>query len=54
MRRMPERAGSWGTQEALTLMDDSRLSVEQLDALLRAVPEESERRDLQLYLQVLD
>eukprot|EP00884_Botryococcus_braunii_P003894 jgi/Botrbrau1/13505/Bobra.0082s0098.1 len=38
-------------KEALTRMDDSRLSVEQLDALLRAVPEESERRDLHLYLQ---
>ena len=33
-------------------MDDSRLSVEQLTALSRAVPEEQERRDLGLFLRV--
>lgn len=33
-------------------MDDSALSVEQLDALSRAVPDEQERKDIQLYLQV--
>lgn len=31
-------------------MDDSRLSVEQLTALSRAVPEDSERKELELYL----
>ena len=33
-------------QEALWRMEDSRLSVEQLTALSRAVPEEQERRDI--------
>lgn len=33
-------------------MDDSALSVEQLDALSRAVPEEQELKDLALYLEV--
>lgn len=33
-------------------MDGSRLSVEQLTALSRAVPEEQERRDLNLFLKV--
>ena len=33
-------------------MDDSKLSVEQLTALSRAVPEEQERRDLGLFLRV--
>lgn len=39
-------------QEALWRMEDSRLSVEQLTALSRAVPEEQERRDLGLFLRV--
>lgn len=34
-------------------MDGAALSVEQLDALSRAVPDDTERRDIQLYLQVL-
>ena len=33
-------------------MDDSKLTVEQLTALSRAVPEEQERRDLGLFLRV--
>jgi hypothetical protein len=33
-------------------MDDSALTVEQLDALSRAVPEEQELKDLALYLEV--
>ena len=33
-------------------MDDGALSVEQLDALSRAVPEDAERRDLLAYLAV--
>ena len=33
-------------------MDDRALSVEQLDALSRAVPEDAERRDLLAYLAV--
>lgn len=33
-------------------MDDAALSVEQLDALSRAVPEDAERRDLLAYLAV--
>ena len=41
-------------QEALWRMDDSRLSVEQLTALSRAVPEEQERRDIGLFLKVCD
>lgn len=39
-------------QEALLAMDDSALSVEQLDALSRAVPEDQELKDIHLYLQV--
>ena len=39
-------------QEALLAMDAAALSVEQLDALSRAVPDDSERRDIKLYLQV--
>ena len=39
-------------QDALWRMDDSKLSVEQLTALSRAVPEEQERRDLGLFLRV--
>jgi hypothetical protein len=31
-------------------MDDAALTVEQLDALSRAVPEDAERRDLAAYL----
>jgi hypothetical protein len=41
-----------GPQEALLAMDDSALTVEQLDALSRAVPEEQELKDLALYLEV--
>lgn len=36
---------------ALVSMDAGALSVEQLSALSRAVPDDSERRDLELYLQ---
>ena len=39
-------------QDALWRMDDRKLSVEQLTALSRAVPEEQERRDLGLFLRV--
>ncbi len=39
-------------QDALWRMDASRLSVEQLTALSRAVPEDQERRDLALFLKV--
>ena len=39
-------------QDALLAMDASALSVEQLDALSRAVPDDSERRDIRLYLKV--
>lgn len=39
-------------QDALWRMDDSKLSIEQLSALSRAVPEDSERKDLALFLQV--
>ena len=35
-------------------MDDSKLSIEQLSALSRAVPEDSERKDLALFLKVID
>ncbi len=38
-------------QEALLAMDDSALTVEQLDALSRAVPEDQELKDIHLYLQ---
>ncbi|CAL5223204.1 g5679 [Coccomyxa viridis] len=38
-------------KEALWRMEDSRLSVEQLTALSRAVPEEQERRDIGLFLK---
>ena len=38
-------------QDALLAMDASALSVEQLDALSRAVPDDSERRDIRLYLK---
>jgi hypothetical protein len=40
-------------QGALWRADDSKLSVEQLTALSRAVPEDHERRDLALFLKVL-
>ena len=33
-------------------MDDSKLTIEQLDALSRAVPEDQERKDLAAYLEV--
>ncbi len=39
-------------QDALLAMDASALSVEQLDALSRAVPDDSERRDIRQYLKV--
>lgn len=39
-------------QDALCRMDDSQLSVEQLTSLSRAIPEDSERKDLALYLEV--
>ena len=40
-------------QDALWRADDSKLSVEQLTALSRAVPEDQERRDLALFLKVI-
>ena len=40
-----------GPQDALLAMDASALSVEQLDALSRAVPDDSERRDIRQYLK---
>ena len=33
-------------------MDDSALTVDQLDALSRAVPDDTERKDIKLYLKV--
>ncbi|KAK9806804.1 hypothetical protein WJX72_003461 [[Myrmecia] bisecta] len=36
---------------ALVKMDDSALTIEQLDALSRAIPDDSERKDIKLYLQ---
>lgn len=39
-------------QEALLAMDDSSLTLEHLDALSRAIPDDTERRDIQAYLQV--
>ncbi|BDA50905.1 probable formin-like protein 14 at C-terminar half [Coccomyxa sp. Obi] len=38
-------------KDALCRMDDSKLSIEQLSALSRAVPEDTERKDLALFLQ---
>lgn len=39
-------------QAALLQMDDSALSLEHLDALSRAIPDDTERRDIQSFLQV--
>ena len=39
-------------QAALVEMNDSALTVDQLDALSRAVPDDQERKDIRLYLQV--
>ena len=39
-------------QEALQNMDDSALTVDQLDALSRAVPDDTARKDIRLYLKV--
>jgi len=33
-------------------MNDSALTIDQLDALSRAVPDDTERKDIRLYLQV--
>ena len=33
-------------------MNDSALTIDQLDALSRAVPDDQERKDIRLYLQV--
>ena len=33
-------------------MNDSALTIDQLDALSRAVPDDQERKDVRLYLQV--
>ena len=33
-------------------MDDSALTVDQLDALSRAVPDDTERKDIKFYLKV--
>ena len=38
-------------QAALMEMNDSALTVDQLDALSRAVPDDQERKDIRLYLQ---
>lgn len=43
---------SAATQAALMEMNDSALTVDQLDALSRAVPDDQERKDIRLYLQV--
>ena len=40
-------------RDCLLLLDDSRLTVEQLQALLKAVPSDAEREALSAYLQVL-
>ena len=40
------------TQTALVEMNDSALTIDQLDALSRAVPDDQERKDIRLYLQV--
>ena len=39
-------------QAALVEMNDSALTIDQLDALSRAVPDDTERKDIRLYLQV--
>lgn len=39
-------------QAALVEMNDSALTIDQLDALSRAVPDDQERKDIRLYLQV--
>jgi hypothetical protein len=39
-------------QDALVQMDDTALTVEQLDALSRAVPDDSERDEIAAYLRV--
>ena len=39
-------------QTALVEMNDSALTIDQLDALSRAVPDDTERKDIRLYLQV--
>ena len=39
-------------RDCLLLLDDSRLAVEQLQALLKAVPSDAEREALTAYLQV--
>ena len=39
-------------QAALLRMDDSALSLEHLDALSRAIPDDTESRDIQAYLKV--
>jgi len=36
----------------LVEMNDSALTIDQLDALSRAVPDDTERKDIRLYLQV--
>ena len=48
-----EREQAVPVQDALWRADDSKLSVEQLTALSRAVPEDQERRDLALFLKVI-
>ena len=47
--RPPDRAHA-ALQGALLHMDDSALTVEQLQALSRAVPDDTERKELELYL----
>ena len=42
----------WLLQAALVEMNDSALTIDQLDALSRAVPDDQERKEIRLYLQV--
>ena len=39
-------------QAAQVEMNDSALTIDQLDALSRAVPDDQERKEIRLYLQV--
>ena len=48
--RPPEHRACAALQGALLRMDDSALTVEQLQALSRVVPDDTERNELELYL----
>jgi hypothetical protein len=50
--RMLQLTGHFVLQAALVEMNDSALTIDQLDALSRAVPDDTERKDIRLYLQV--